>query len=279
MKRGIISVLMVLVVSIFVAGCKDKAYVGPSDAELKKGELADSEGDYEKAFEWYYIAAQNGNLEAQFNIATMYEYGEGVEQNEEEALEWYKKSAESGFDKSQYNLALAYDFGNLGMDVDKKEAMRWYVLAADQNFAKAQYNLAVMYHDGEIDDDGTVIVAPDYKKAVDLYTKAANQDDDMSAFNLAIMYEDGDGVKRDIKTAIKWYKRSAKLGYEDAAYNIGVLYENGDVEGTSDLVTACAWYNISGSYEEMDYCNDELTSIQKRKMEKTIQSIEKELGI
>jgi len=41
-------------------------------------------------------AAENGNIKAQFNLALLYENGEGIEQNLEKALYWYQKAAENG---------------------------------------------------------------------------------------------------------------------------------------------------------------------------------------
>ena len=44
--------------------------------------------------------AKNGNSEAQYNLAVMYENGEGVKENLESALKWYKKSAQQGNKKA-----------------------------------------------------------------------------------------------------------------------------------------------------------------------------------
>ena len=52
--------------------------------------------DYEKAFECYLKSAEQGYSQAQYNLASMYEKGEGTEVNYEEALKWYKESKDSG---------------------------------------------------------------------------------------------------------------------------------------------------------------------------------------
>ena len=41
---------------------------------------------------WYRLAAYDGYARAQFNLARMYEHGEGVRQGDTEALHWYLAS-------------------------------------------------------------------------------------------------------------------------------------------------------------------------------------------
>jgi len=57
----------------------------------------------------YRKAAENGNIKAQFNLATLYENGEGTEKNLEKAFYWYQKASENGNEAAQYNLVLSYE--------------------------------------------------------------------------------------------------------------------------------------------------------------------------
>ncbi len=52
--------------------------------------------------------AENGDVEAQFEVAEMYYFGKETLQNKNKAFEWYKKSAENGNKKAQYNMGLIY---------------------------------------------------------------------------------------------------------------------------------------------------------------------------
>ncbi len=52
--------------------------------------------DYEKAFEWYQKAADQGSINAQFHLGLMYHKGLGVEANYEKAVEWYQKAVDQG---------------------------------------------------------------------------------------------------------------------------------------------------------------------------------------
>lgn len=73
----------------------EKAGLGGSvDAQMK---LADHYGgDRQKAFFWMKKAAEAGLPVAQYNTATSYQVGDGVEKNYEQAVYWYKKAIESG---------------------------------------------------------------------------------------------------------------------------------------------------------------------------------------
>ena len=50
----------------------------------------------EKAFDYFKLAAERGNMVGQCNLAASYEFGRGTEKNLEEAIKWYKKSAKQG---------------------------------------------------------------------------------------------------------------------------------------------------------------------------------------
>ena len=49
----------------------------------------DVEQDYEKAFKWYYKAAQQGHAKAQCNLGLLYSKGLGVPENKQAAIKWY----------------------------------------------------------------------------------------------------------------------------------------------------------------------------------------------
>ena len=77
----------------------------------------------QKAFDKAFIAcnteAEQGDKDAQFNLAFMYYNGDGVEENTEKALYWLTQAAEQGGSIAQYGLSRMYDEGE-GVKVDKK---------------------------------------------------------------------------------------------------------------------------------------------------------------
>lgn len=52
--------------------------------------------DYNLAFKYYKIAADNGDRDAQREVGNCYEFGLGIEENQFRAVEWYKKAAIQG---------------------------------------------------------------------------------------------------------------------------------------------------------------------------------------
>ena len=83
------------------------------------------------------MAAEQGFVEAQYNLGNAYKHGEGVEQNFEEVVKWYRMSAEQGYDCAQYNLGLCYVYGD-GVEHNYDEAVKWLRLAAKQGNSDAK---------------------------------------------------------------------------------------------------------------------------------------------
>ncbi len=81
--------------------------------------------------------ADNGNIDAQYHLALIYDIGNGLPRNPMEAEKWYKKAAIAGHCNAQYYLARLYDAKNSGIRRDEKEAKKWYQKAAEQGHALA----------------------------------------------------------------------------------------------------------------------------------------------
>ena len=80
-------------------------------ADFYKGLLAYNNGDYATAFEEWTPLAEQGDADAQYNLAIMYDNGQGVLQDYQTAVKWYTLAAEQGLAKSQYNLGISYAKG------------------------------------------------------------------------------------------------------------------------------------------------------------------------
>lgn len=106
--------------------------------------------DYEQAFKWYLLAAENGNSKAQYNLGVMYVKGlvDNVKHNEKKAIKWFRfflgqtiiKLGQTNIEEQQaiYNLA-------------KKNVVAALKVLADDaknGIEKAQYYLGELYRDG-----------------------------------------------------------------------------------------------------------------------------------
>jgi TPR repeat protein len=83
------------------------------------------------------VGAEQGDANAQYELARLYYQGEGVPQNYAEAFDWYRKAADRGNAKAQYRVGFMYDWGK-GVQQDYTQAVSWSHKAADQGYANAQ---------------------------------------------------------------------------------------------------------------------------------------------
>ncbi len=106
-------------------------------------------GDYVVALSIWRRLADEGDANAQFRVAVLYDLGRGVVQDYSAAVAWYRKAAEQGHANAQHNLASLYEEG-LGVEPDYAvaAALVWFRRAAEQGYPASQCSLGVMYATG-----------------------------------------------------------------------------------------------------------------------------------
>ena len=157
-------------------------------------------------------AADKSDAEIQFALGRVYDFGEGVPEDDIEAVYWYTKAAEQGHVEAKYNLGIKYYRGE-GVDKDYAEAVNWWEKAAEQGYADAQYYLGFMYYEGRG-------VTKDNIQAFRWYTEAAEQEHAVAQGILGVMYLEGKGIagsriENEVQ-AYAWFNLSAASGYEPA---------------------------------------------------------------
>jgi hypothetical protein len=115
----------------------------------------------------YELAAEQGDANAQYNMALLYQAGKSVPKDPEMAEMWYARAAGQGDVRAQYNLARMY---YEGQDVPQNygAALKWFTKAAEYGHAHAQYNLGLMYYKGQG-------VSPDKNTANKWWKRASRQ--------------------------------------------------------------------------------------------------------
>ena len=116
---------LVIAVTILVTGIT----VSLAQDFLKKGMEAYQKGDYATALSIWLPLAEQGDAEAQNWLGVMYDYGDGVTQDDKEAANWFRKAAEQGNAGAQNNLGSRYILGK-GVIQDIVLAHMWYDIAA-----------------------------------------------------------------------------------------------------------------------------------------------------
>ena len=172
--------------------------------------------EYKRAFQWYIEAHEQGDLDAQYYLGTMYFLGVGFRQDTGKALQWYKKAAVHGDVRSQYQLALMYLRGE-GVSKDYTLAAKWLLMAANEGYGRAQSDLAFLYQNGWG-------VEQNYESAFLWYQKAAQQENAFAKYSLGVLYYFGKGVPEDKAKAFDWLVAAYEQGEEQACLFLGTLY-------------------------------------------------------
>ena len=104
----------------------------------------------DKAFELFSRASAQGDPEAMFELAKLYEKGIGTEQSFLKALALYQKSADLGFADAINDLGFLYYQGASGLPRDQAKGVQLFLKAADLRHPQAMYNVAALIDDGVI---------------------------------------------------------------------------------------------------------------------------------
>jgi len=200
--------------SIFARGRRDAAN-SSSNPDYQRGVAAYNAGRFSEAAASFSQAAEQGHVESQYILSTMYDAGKGVPKDDAQAARLERMAADQGH---LYALAnLAFRCSSAG---DFAGAFEWCQRAADGDLAWAQYNLGLMYQKGEG-------VPPSEAEAAHWYRLAASQGFADAQQRLADLYYLGRGVPRNYTQAALWYRRAAEQGSARAQFQLGHLYDVG----------------------------------------------------
>ncbi len=230
------------------------------------------QSNVERAVEFLETAAKQGLIIAQGKLASLYDNGQYVEQDDDEAVYWARQAAEGKDEDGMYvlgthlitgegtvpssseGLRLLKELGNKGrLDAqealgnyyrfgryfpsDQDQALYWLKKAEAQGSAVAGYMLARMYIQG----DGVV---QNYTESARYLERAAENGFVAAKRELASLWMDGQGVSQDKGRAVQLYAEAAQAGDLESQYQMGYICEYGD--GVQrDLEKAKQWYEMA----------------------------------
>lgn len=192
-----------------------------ANAGMQEGIQAYDHKNYPTALKEFLPMATAGNSEAQYYLGEIYSFGEGVPADEKKSVDWYTRSAQQGNVDSQSMLGTIFLNGSKVIPHDYNQAAFWLTKAAEQGDADAQYDLAIMHHDAlGIPQDFNKAVFW-YRKAAEHGFRIAKFDTGVSKalLNLGVMYRRGEGVQQDLVKADMLYSLAASAGDTIAAEN------------------------------------------------------------
>lgn len=94
----------------------------------QQGWDAFSRGDYQGALAVWTPLAEAGDTNMQLLVGSIYDYGQGVPQDDAEAARWYQMAAERGSAKGQYQLGAIY--ARSAQVKDPTQGYKWLTIAA-----------------------------------------------------------------------------------------------------------------------------------------------------
>jgi phospholipase/lecithinase/hemolysin len=97
----------------------------PADIDLRQAAKLHKSGDTTSAVSIWKKWAQQGDVDAAYNLALIHQYADGVRYDPVEAARWYRQAAEHGDKVSQIQLGLMYQNGE-GMPADQAKAHEWF---------------------------------------------------------------------------------------------------------------------------------------------------------
>ena len=105
--------------------------------------------DLAEAVKWYRMAAEEGHVQAAFELSKCYTFGFGVRKNRVTSSKWLRKAAEGGHVSAMMLLAHRYQRETVGdVEYNPREAVKWFRRAAENGNARAMFELGECYEDG-----------------------------------------------------------------------------------------------------------------------------------
>ena len=192
--------------------------------------------NYEKAFKYYSMAAEQNDPIALNNLGSLYFNGIGVPQNYQKAINLFEKAAAVGNSEAALNLGFIYLSGR-NASSNASSATTLFKQAANADSAIAKYMLGYSYFKG-------FGVEQNYNEAARLIKEAADADFDEAQFMMGYFYLYGIGITKNYANAEKYLTWSAVQGNLTAMMMLADAYANGDGIQKNPY-TAYVMYNVA----------------------------------
>lgn len=199
--------------------------------------LAQKKGDFKKMAALLLPLVEMGDAQAQYDLAELYENGNGVRRSIKKAFSWYENAALQKHILAQYRMGEFYEYYDIKpVGINLNEAAQWYKLAAMQGYAKAQYRLGTFYAAGDGVEENAI-------EAAKWYQKAAAQGLAQAQYCLGKAYYRGYGVPRDYTVGMQWLAKAAMQDNDDAQRYLAEIFLRG-TDTPRDYGKSFAFYKM-----------------------------------
>ncbi len=200
----------------------------------------------EHARKWFTKAAEAGDADAQYHLASMYQEGKGGIKDQTKADEWYVKAFQSmqiragkGDGNAAFWVGMMYFKGN-GVKSDYQKALLWWKRSAELQSTLAPPMLARMYREGL----GTEV---DMIQSHAWFVKAAEQGNVDAMVEAALALKEGRGIPTNLKQARYWFSKAADAKHAYGLRELANMMKEGQ-GGPKNTDQALAYYIQSASY-------------------------------
>lgn len=172
--------------------------------------------------------AQQGNVEAQFNVGYLYLTNTLVKQDVDTAKKWLVEAATQGHVDAMLLLCSELDEPQWGASL---------MAAAQNGNTQAQENLVDYANSncfGEMPYNEAEQLKSQWQEQIfAAYERAAQQGDEWAQFKVGAYYRSGEGVEQDREKAAYWWQQSADQGNQLAVLALDKLLDLGNVTDES----------------------------------------------
>lgn len=227
----------------FVERMEHKAEEGDSDASLTLGYMYlygknGVEQDAKKAFQYYSMAATQGDKIAINNLGSLYFSGIGTEKDVLKAVQMFERAAKLGNNEAAVNLGFIY-LSTPSVNNVRSNIISLFNQAAEGGNITAQYMLGYAYHLG-------YLVEKNDKRSFELLRNAASEFDE-AQYELAQRYINAEGTPRNYTNAVKYLSMAARQGHVKAMMDLGNILAAGKAYQQNNY-QAYIWFNIASVY-------------------------------
>lgn len=120
---------------------------GSIDILLELAESYSRIDNYDKAIEWYTVAAEQENSTALYKLALLYDSGLGAEVDKQKSFQLFNKAFSLGNISSAFHIAHAYEMG-FGTEIDYAKSVEYYRIGAESGCELSMLGLANMLEMG-----------------------------------------------------------------------------------------------------------------------------------
>ena len=206
------------------------------------------ETNLREAYEYFYDASQNGNMEANHYLALYYENGllDG-DTNLNKAITYYEKAASIGYPPAQHSLALLYlNYDDENQEENREKGKDYLLKSASKGYVPSIYHVGLEY----LNNPPNHPQFPNNShEAVKWLQRAADLGFEEAQMMIGLCHYKGQGFEKDTKKAIEIL---SEVNIPESCFLLGGIYETGDEDIPVDFEKAFMWYQLADAGGDLD---------------------------